>query len=124
VAFAATAERHHILGLGNSILAADLPIAWHRVLHARQAQRPEALKGRVADNPLHRIALITTTVAEAAATFADYARRHGWPQWVVEFTARIVALCDDAASWSLVLAAWLDDQLGPDWTREAPPWPS
>jgi hypothetical protein len=117
-------ERHHILGRANSDLDSCMPINWHRVLHARQAHRPETLKDQVDRHPLHRIALIATTVSEAVDAFADYARRHGWPQWIAEFAVKIAALCDDAAQYLLVLAAWLDNKLGSDWIGKAPQWPT
>jgi hypothetical protein len=113
-------QDHHPLGHYNEAVDAisvEIPGNWHRVLDARRAERPAILQ-RPGDNPLHQIAALVATLGEAAATFADFARREGWPVWTVGLADRFAIAADSAATWLLVLAGRLDDRLGPEWDRE------
>jgi hypothetical protein len=113
-------ENHHPFGRYNKAVDAisvEIPGNLHRALDARRAERPPVLK-RPSDNPLHQIAALVATLGEAAATFADFARRERWPEWTAGLADRFAIAADSAATWLLVLAGRLDDRLGPEWDRD------
>jgi hypothetical protein len=119
-------EGHHPFGRDNPAVAeivVEIPGNWHRVLDTRRAGRPEILK-RPGDNPLHQIAAIVATLGEAADALADYARRQGWPEWVVALADLFAKAAGGAADWLLILAGNLDERLGPTWAEdlEMPRW--
>jgi hypothetical protein len=114
------AEEHHLFGRHNEDVEAitvEIPGNWHRVLDARRAERPPILK-RPGDNPLHQVAALVATLGEAAAAFADFARRKKWPEWTAGLADRFAIAADSTATWLLVLAGRLDDRLGPEWDRD------
>jgi hypothetical protein len=107
-------EGHHPFGRNIPAFAdcvVETPGNWHRVLDARRAKRP-------GDNPLHQIAAIVVTLGEAADAVSDYARREGWPEWVLNLGDLFSQVAHSAANWLLILAGQLDEKLGSSWAEQ------
>jgi hypothetical protein len=116
-------EGHHPFGRYNEDVAAitvEIPGNWHRALDVRRAERSPILQ-RPGDNPLHQVAALIASLGEAADSFADFARREGWPEWAASLADIFVHAADSAAEWLLILAAELD-QWRPGWIDEMPKW--
>ena len=119
-------ERHHPFGRGNpdiDAITAEIPANWHRILDALRANRPENLK-RPGGNPLHQIAAVVATLGEAASALAEFARAQRWPDWVATLCEIFADAGENVASWLLILAGKLDDQLGANWAENfgMPSW--
>jgi hypothetical protein len=118
----AITENHHVLGEKQSGISVDLPLNWHRVLHAADKHR-DAVLLRPGDNPLHQIAAAIMRGVDIARAFAGYGE-HGSPQWAIDLARTMANIGEYAANWLLILAGSLEDRLGADWFRDPglPPW--
>lgn len=116
-----TVEKHHVLGRAVSDITVDIPLNWHRVLHA-PAKRRDGVLLRPGDNPLHRIAAAIMCGVDIARAFADYGETHGTWQWAIDLARTTADIGEHAADWLLILAGWLEDRLGDEWFSELPPW--
>jgi hypothetical protein len=116
-------ENHHVLGRRQSDISLDLPLNWHRVLHAPEKRRDKVLL-RPGDNPLHQIAAAIMRGVDIARAFADYGEAHAWWQWAINLARKMANIVEYAANWLLILAGWLEDRLGAEWFRDPglPPW--
>ena len=114
-------ENHHVLGCGQSGISVDLPINWHRVLHAPDKRRDKVLL-RPGNNPLHQIAAAIMRGVDIARAFADDAETLGSWQWAINLARIMADIGEHAANWLLILDGWLEDRLGAEWFRELPPW--
>jgi hypothetical protein len=117
-------ELHHPLGRENPIVAdivVEIPGNWHRALDCGRARRSDILK-RPGDNPLHQIAAVVVTFAEAADAVANVARHQGWPEWIGNLADIFATTATSAVDWLLILAGKLDEWHGPSWVNEMPKW--
>jgi hypothetical protein len=113
-------EQHHPFGRYNKDvrkITVEIPGNWHRVLDALRSKRPAILK-RPGEEPLHQIAAIVVTIAEAVEAFSDFARRQQWPDWIAMLADVFAHAGHLAADWLLILAGKLDARLGPTWTAD------
>jgi hypothetical protein len=118
-------ENAHPFGRDNEIfekiVVDGVPGNWHRALDARHDRRPEEILKRPGDNPLHQIAAVVARFGDAADTFADFARRQGWPEWVANLADTFARAANSATEWLLILAGNLDEWR-PGWVGEMPKW--
>jgi hypothetical protein len=114
-------ENHHILGRGQSGISIDLPINWHRVLHAQDTRRDEFLLSP-GDNPVLGIASAIMRGVDIARAFADYGESQGSWEWAINLARTMADIGEHAANWLLILAGWLEDRFGAEWSKELPPW--
>jgi hypothetical protein len=116
-----THERHHALGRAVSDITVDIPLNWHRVLHAPERRRDGVLL-RPGEDPLHKTAAFIMRGVDFARAFADYGETHGWWPWAIDLARKMADIGENAANWLLILAGWLEDRIGAEWFRELPRW--
>jgi hypothetical protein len=114
---AAPVESHHVWGRANSPIEVVIPTDVHRVLHASNGARCTALKHPRSD-PLHAVALVLATLADAADAVAAYARCQQWDAWIVTLAEALGAGARSGADWLLIAAGRLEEVHGPDWPAE------
>jgi hypothetical protein len=117
-------ERHHVLGRAISDdITVDIPLNWHRVLHAAEKRRDEVLRHPGLD-PLHRIAAAIMRGVDIARAVANYGQSQGWRQWAIDLARIMAGIGEHAANWLLILAGALEEQHGADWAAalELPEW--
>lgn len=116
-------EGHHVWGQASSPVEVEIPGNAHRLLHASNGTRCEALK-HPGDNPLHLISMVLATLADAADAVAAYAKCQDWPGWISTLALVLSAGARSGADWLLIVAGRLEEVHGSDWSSKLglPQW--